>query len=493
MESLFGTVLFYTPTLKPTLNSSIIYNEETHLTYYSLEKLDQSNIEIPIYYNFPFVLNKDGSLWDDATHFLLWKIKDNPSLSEERLRQYADTLQSFKKFCEIIEDKEIDEPEYRKFNYLKAPIKSRRPNVMFGKFLYENKAKQWGEKMKKVSAFYKYLIDIRGIKFDVDMLETVTSQMIINTSSGNSFIKKISYNKVDSTFKNSNDNDDYIRDGEKMRPMSMDEQKIFEAAIFESKNEELVLGVMIAITSMIRKQTVYTLRLKNFIKSLPINYNKYTIEHWKKENLYPITNNSLLEINVGNGTGVDTKMGKRYKIKIEGWLHKAIVEYIISERAVSRRLIALSQKNELEQYVFLSRDGNPYYHATDDINLKEWKILGNKEKKGNSIDQAMKRFRDEELTSQCKKTKSDIFPVRFHDLRATAGMRYLDRNESRVDGKRIKWGTILRELGKLMAHDNISTTQRYLDFKQLIEETLPQLQFDFEKDRMEKIIERTNY
>ena len=66
MEALFGTVLFYTSTLKPTLNSSIIYNEETQLTYYSLEKLDQNNIEIPIYYNFPFVLNKDGSLWEEG-------------------------------------------------------------------------------------------------------------------------------------------------------------------------------------------------------------------------------------------------------------------------------------------------------------------------------------------------------------------------------------------------------------------------------------------
>lgn len=497
MEALFGTVRFYTPSTKPTDNSFEIHNTKTELIYYAQDGIELDDpdyaIEVPVYHNFPFVLNNDGSLWKDATLFLIWKIKQNPQISEERLRQYSDTLQDFKRFCEMMEGLEANEPETRRFHYLKAPIKSRRPNVMYGKYLSNNGAKQWGEKMKKISAFYRYLIDIRGMRFSVDMLETVKTDMLIQTANGGGFIKEVSYNKVDREIKTQNQNDDYIRDGEKMRPMSISEQKVFEAAIMECKNEELVLGIMIAITSMARKQTVYTLRIKHFIDSLPVRYDKNTLKRWKEENLHAIADNDEFKIKVGDGTGADTKNGKRFYIIIEGWLRKALIEYIVSERAQKRRDGALSQNSDLDQYVFLSRDHNPFYHAKDDINLIAWKESGRKPMKGNGIDQAIKRFRDENLTYMCIEFKCQIFPVRFHDLRATGGMRYLDRNEHRVDGKKVTWGTILRELSKLMAHESTTTTQRYLDFKLLIQEALPQLQFDFEKERMAKIRERTYY
>jgi hypothetical protein len=497
MEALFGTVRFYTPSAKSSKNSSLIYNKETNLTYYGQESIELDDpyygISISVYYNFPFVLNQDGSLWKDATLFFIWKIKQNPNLSEERLRQYSDVLQDFKLFCEMMEEKEINEPKERRFHYLKAPIKSRRPNVMYGKYLVKKKAKQWGEKMKKISAFYQYLIDVRHVQFNVDMLETIRKDMFIPTSNGGGFIKEISYNRVDHETRKQNQNDDYIRDEEKMRPMSIDEQKIFETAIMECKNEELVLGVMIAITSMARKQTIYTLRIKHFIDTLPASYDKYTLRRWKNEVLQNINDNDEFKIKVGNDTGADTKNGKCFYISIEGWLRKAVIEYIVSKRAIERREGALSQNCNLDQYIFLTRNHNPFYHAEDDINLTIWKESGHKKMKGNSIDQAMKRFRDENLTYICTNLKCPIFPIRFHDLRATGAMRYLDRNEPNVDGKKVVWGTILRELAKLMGHDSVLTTQRYLNFKILVQKELPKLQFDFEKERMAKIRLKKHY
>jgi integrase len=497
VEALFGTVRFYTPSTKLTDHTFEIRNKETELIYYAQDGIELDDpdygVEVPVYYNFPFVLNKDGSLWKDATLFFIWKLKQNPYLSAERLRQYADPLQDFKRFCEMMEEKEVDESEERRFHYLKAPIKSRRPNVMYGKYLAENRAKQWGEKMKKVSAFYRYLIDVRGVRFHVDMLETVKQDKLIRTTGGGGFLKEVSFNNVDREAKTQNQNDDHIRDGDKMRPMSIAEQKAFETAIVECKNEELVLGVMIAITSMARKQTVYTLRIRHLIDSLPVNYDRFTLKRWKEENLRTISDDDEFKIKVGDGTGADTKNGKRFYIMIAGWLRKAIIKYIVSDRAKNRRENTLSQHSDLDQYVFLSRDHNPFYHAKDDINLKAWKEGGRKPMKGNGIDQAMKRFRDDDLTYMCAKLKCSIFPIRFHDLRATGGMRYLDRNEHRVDGKIVTWGTVLRELSKLMAHESTTTTQRYLDFKLLMQEAIPQLQFDFEKERMAKIRERTRY
>lgn len=497
MQALFGTVKFYTPFTTPSANSFVIHTKETGLTYYAQAGIELDDpdygIDADVYYNFPFVLNQDGSLWKDATLFLIWKLKQNSNLSEDRMRQYADTLRDFKRFCEMMEEKENNEPKERRFHYLSAPIKSRRPNVLYGKYLIKNRAKQWGPKMKRISAFYKYLIDIRKIRFQVDMFERVKHDKLITTSNGSGFIKDMSYNKVDNEPKTQNQDDGYIHDGEKMRPMSIEEQQIFEDAIMECKNEELVLGVMIAITSMARKQTIYTLRIKHFIDHLPTSSDRYTLERWKHDNLRTINDNEEFKIKVGDGTGADTKNGKRFFITIEGWLRKVMIQYILSKRARDRRNGAAAQLTDLDQYVFLSRDHKPFYHAKDDINLTEWKESGRKPLKGNSIDQAMKRFRDEGLAFMCVKHQKNMFPIRFHDLRATGAMRYLDCNEARVDGQNITWGTILRGLAKLMAHESVDTTQRYLDFKNLIQKEIPRLQLAFEQERMLKIRTRIHY
>lgn len=490
MEAMFGTVVFYTPSTKLTHNSFVINNKVTGLIYYAQNGIELDDPDYGVdeskYHNFPFILNKDGSLWKDATLFIIWKIKQNSDISAERLRQYADTLQDFKRFCEMMEEKEVNESDERRFHYLKAPIKSRRPNVLYGKYLAKNNAKQWGAKMKKVSAFYRYLIDVRKVKFGVDMLETIKWDKLIPTRGGSAFIKEVWINRVDREAKTQDQNFDCIRDGEKMRPMSINEQEIFENAIFECKNEELVLGVMIAITSMARKQTVYTLRIKHFVDNLPVSYDRYTLERWKNDNLLMIDDDEDKIIYVGDGTGVDTKNGKRFKIFIEGWLYKAIIMYIVSKRARDRRAGALAQNNDLDQYVFLSRDHNPFYHAKDDINLTAWMQSGKKPMRGNGIDQAMKRFRDEDLAYACDRHNCQIFPVRFHDLRATGAMRYLDRNENRVDGMNVKWGSILLKLSKLLAHESAETTQCYLDFKMMYQEEIPKYQFAYEKERMAK-------
>lgn len=489
LQALYGTLKFYTPSLSQKENSWTICTEATNLTYYAQDGIELDDpdygVEIPEYYNFPFVLNKDGSLWADATLYFVWKIKEQPAIASETLAQHASTLQDFKRFCEMKEEEEKDEPEKNRFHYLRAPIKSRRANVMYGRYLRENNAKQWGKKMKFISAFYKYLIRVRKIYFGVDMLETEKANKLIITQRGG-FIKEFEYNKVDQEAKTQSQGFDTINDGEKMRPMSMEEQEIFENAIFECKNDELVLGIMIAITSMARKQTVYTLRLKHFVDDLPTSYDEYTLNRWKSEKIRMIKDNDEKAIFVGDGTGIDTKNGKRFNIYIKGWLYKAIINYIASKRATKRRTGALPQNNDLDQYVFLSRDSNPIYHAKNDINLEDWKRSGKASIKGNSIDQGMKRLRDEELMLACAARHANMFPVRFHDLRATGAMRYLDRNESLVDGVNITWGKILLKLAKLLAHESIVTTQRYLDLKLLYQVKMPQLQLEYEIERMTK-------
>ncbi|TDA63327.1 site-specific integrase [Sulfuricurvum sp. IAE1] len=508
--ALNGTVHFYTPTTIPTEDSFEIQTEKLKeendiCIYYGRDGISPDDpdygLGISKFHNFPFVVNEDGSLWKDATLYLIWKIKHREEITPKRLQQIADYLQDFLRFCEMTENNEEaaaeqdgrEIPEARRFHYLNAPIKSRRPNVMYGQYLLKIKAKQWGPKMKAVSGFYQYLIEVRKISFPVDMLERSMSSKIIATANGGGYIMEIGYNRVDQEAKTQNQDDGHIRDGEKMRPMSIAEQIIFEKAMLKFTHEELVLGSMIAITSMARKQTVYTLRLKHFISNLPAGYDPMTLRHWRQNNLSKIDLKGTHDIHVGDGTGADTKNGKRMKITIDNWLRLVIIEYIISPRAVKYRNYALSQNSDLDQYLFLTYDkktmeSTPYYHANDDINLPNWLDQGKPKKTGNGIDQAMKRFRDGPLAQEC--TDRQLFPVRFHDLRASGAMRFIDRNESFVDGGETTWSAVLIKLSKLMGHDSIATTQMYLDFKQHYEQKLPQLQFEFEEYRYAEIQKR---
>ena len=423
-----GTIHFYTPSTLPYKDSFSIevknpFDENKALTYYAREGISPDDpdygLGISEFYNFPFVVYEDSSLWEDAMLYLIWKIKQREEITPKRLQQLADYLQNFLHFCEMTEKKEKEEskkngkeiPENRRFHYLNAPIKSRRPNVMYGAYLREIKANQWGPKMKAVSGFYHYLIHVRKISFSVDMLERNISSRIITTTNGGCYIMEMSYNRVDQEAKTQNQDDGHIRDGEKMRPMSIAEQTIFEKAMLNFTHEELVLGSMIALTSMARKQTIYTLRLKHFIDNLPTNYNPVTLRHWRQKNILHIDPNGTHDIHIGDGTGADTKNGKRMKITIDNWLRLVIIEYIISPRAVKYRKHALSQNTDLDQYLFLTYDkktieSTPYYHAKDDINLHNWLDQGKQKKTGNSIDQAMKRFRDGPLAQECTDRKS---------------------------------------------------------------------------------------
>lgn len=498
MAALYGNVKFYTPSSKFKENSFNIINEQTGLIYYGQHGIELNDphygMKIDEYLGFPFVLNRDGSLWEDASRFFILKLKHKPEISEEWLRQFGDTLQEFRQWCEMMEDKESD--ELRPFNYLEAPIKSRRPNVMFGVYLRSTEAKQWKKKMAFVGMFYEYLIDtrkVRGLGTKEYLLEWEEKDMIV-PSKGGGFIKTYSSRGTEKESQSQSNTGEFITDGgDKMRPMSIDEEMLFDEAMGNYTHEELFLGHAISISSFARKQTVYTLRIKHFVNDLPKNYDEYTVNQWLIKKFESIDDFEMQLIQVGDGTGCDTKNGKRFKIELEGWLFKTIISYIVSPRAASYRKGALSQNRDIDQYVFLTEDHHPIYHAKDDINLSAWKESHKgKSKKGESIDQQMKYFRDKYLYPLCEQHKKSKFGVRFHDFRATAAMRHLDKNEYLVQEGKASWPAVIKKLSEKMAHMSEKTTYGYLQFRE--EQGLVQgVNLEHEKSRMEVIRGRTRY
>jgi len=477
MDAISGTIEFYLPLIKPCEKCRTITNEETGLTYYALDgsdPLDPSNeLSSLKYHDFPFVLNEDGSLWNHATLFLLSKIQMKVDITSDRLKQYADILRDFKKWC-----------ERTNIDYLKAERTWCRPNWMYRDYLVENNAKQLGNKMKKLSAFFDFLIKNQGIKYAVPLWKEEERAFFISNGRGGGFMKHYTHRDVDSEPKTQPQDDGYIRDGEKMRPMSPDEQRVFDATMLEHKNEELFLSTMIALNSGARKQTIFTLRLHHFIDTLPQSYDDYTISEWFNS----FRSTSDIEektVHVGPGTGADTKGNKRFMLYIPGFLYKAIVLYIVSKRARSRRLEAMSQSREIDQYLFLSKASRPYYHSKEDINL----LAYDKKEKGNTVNVMMKRFRDE-LYQKCVELKEPVFELRFHDFRATYAMNYLEANEKYIDSD-MNWESVLKSLAKRLAHDDTGTTRRYLNYKQWLK-YVPIRQNEWEEYRMEMINARTS-
>lgn len=71
---------------------------------------------------------------------------------------------------------------------------------------------------------------------------------------------------------------------------------------------------------------------------------------------------------VRTDTGIDTKGGKRGVLHVPKWFYEQLHVYAGSVRARGRRLKAVGE-DHADQFLFLSRNGNPFYEARERHNL----------------------------------------------------------------------------------------------------------------------------
>lgn len=220
-----------------------------------------------------------------------------------------------------------------------------------------------------------------------------------------------------------------------------------------------------------RIETVLTLRLKHFVNSLPINYSENEILKWQNsQEKFDLISKYFLP--VGPGTGVDTKKDKKYDLVLSKRLKELIITYIISKTAFNRRSKAKPQSSELEQYVFLSNRSNPYFMSSTDTHRKENK---NKPKGG-----AINTFICDTLKPKLKELNKS-FPFHFHNLRATFAMNYLIINQPLVDKGIMTQLQLTLNLQKLMGHEKITSTMRYIEYYNLTKDINQAQDFHEEK------------
>ena len=425
-----------------------IANHNNSIREYSKEHND--SFDENFYLHFTVILNKYGSLWKHGSLYLLSKLKQFKQPDPKTLDAIASDLVDFMKFC-----KEED------INYLSAKKRISRPTYRYRNHL-ENKfsdglisANMIRRRMGSVVGFYQWLVDSEGIYFKFPLWETSMTSITILDKHGFKKQKQVERKDVSRVFqtKNNSISSDKISDGGNLKPLTKLEQESLFKALQKTGNTEMTLAMLIAVTTGARIQTVFTLRLKQF---------ELEVDSESKE----------VSIEVGYGTLVDTKFGKRYQIKIPYWVYQKIRIYLKSDR-YKKRLSKAKHifENKEDQYIFLTTRGIPYYAAKND----KYRILYKEPPNGNSV----RQFIGTTLKDALKKENTEL-EFSFHDLRATFGMNLLEQLLELVDQKKIKLSYALMFIKDRMNHSQLTTTENYLKFRET-SKIRNYVQDDFEK------------
>lgn len=451
--------------MKTTLNDLFISSARViHLGYFHKGSLmwQRSNSPEGYEYSFyhseqlgyfpkmPVIIQSNGLPWDIGNAYLLGQL-EKPSLSNMRtLTARATHLKYYLQYLDDTEQHFLDLP---KLYHERAPQKFR---VFMSRVLdkHDFSAEHINNVLSTVAHFYT------NIRYESLVPEeslgnkpfTHIKKSILTTNRVG-LVRNIEVTSSDLKIKSSRRHSPslgQLRDDGTLRPLSFEEQKIiFEAFRNEYASIELELMMKIALETGARQQTVCTLS----ISCVRAAYEK-------------LENDAELDVAVitaGRRYKGDTKGGKLNRLFFSRKLIESLMVYIQSERAEHRRLHINSFYGDTnENYVFLTRSGNPYYTAqreiTDRQDLKSALHISVPiivPKSGQALRNELGRF-----ISRIQKGNKSFKKFSFHDLRATMGMNIVRsfRIRGYPDSK------IFDYVRQRLSHNNIRTTESYLNF-----------------------------
>jgi len=241
-----------------------------------------------------------------------------------------------------------------------------------------------------------------------------------------------------------------LRDGGSLRPLKLEEQIVIQEGFKKNlASIELELMMRIALETGARQQTVCTLSIGC------VRYASQSLEGDSSLN--------IVTINAGHRYSADTKNGRLNRLIFSRELINDLMLYIECERAEKRRERDKSFYGDTdENYIFLTRDGNPYLTAQREIVDRQdpkaaWNITSPMmvPKNGQSLRNELKRF-----VQRIQKSNPSFNSFSFHDLRATMGMNIVRRMRAAgfPDTK------VFDHVRQRLNHSDIKTTERYLNF-----------------------------
>lgn len=394
---------------------------------------------------YPLVVDSSGVPWAEACLWLLDRAQAKPQ-SVHSLGPVAQDLAAYRTFLDELA------LEWDDFS---AVEKYARPTYLYRNHLHtqvnagELKQSTASRRMSTVISFYRFLMRTSRMQFSPANPPWVDRDVSIEYRDTKGFRQVASVKTTDVSIKENKRQDgmaETIDDGGKLRPLPVAEQQALVAALKELGNIEYSLMHYTALLTGAREMTVLTLRLRDVIRPAS------KIPQWPHK------------IRCGPGTGIDTKGDvSGVFLAMPRVLYEMMHAYAVSERARHRRS-KTDRGEDSHNYLFLTQRGQPYYESKEDRNavrdgttpLRRSALSG----------RPLRKFIEESVIPLVQK-KLPKFKYRFHDLRATFGMNWVDfqMTEAGPDfGKHYVWAR--DQLRKLMWHKSPLTTDKYLEHRE---------------------------
>lgn len=392
---------------------------------------------------FPIVLNGDGSPWEPAVLWLKDRALSNPTKSRSLL-PIAQGLRDYKVF---LDDLSLE------WNDFSSIEKLMRPTYLYlthlEELVYSGQIKPSTAKrrMSTVIGFYRFAEHDRRLRFKPANEPWVekTIGLLYRDTQGFNRLKQIVTTDLRIRVPSGEDAlSDTIDDGGKLRPLRANEQTVLVEALKTLGNTEFSLMHYLGLLTGAREMTIMTLRLRDFLSA------PSAIPSWP------------YKVRCGPGTGNDTKFDKTdVYLNIPKMLYRMLHVYGLSERSKGRRAKSRLGDSPLN-YLFLTRQGNPYYEGKDEQNAlhETTKPLRRSSAQG----QSLREFITKRVIPEMRKTLPQ-FHYKFHDTRATFGMNWVDHvmGTERAGNEKYHWA--MDQLRKLMWHKRVSTTEKYLEYR----------------------------
>lgn len=247
-----------------------------------------------------------------------------------------------------------------------------------------------------------------------------------------------------------------IRDGGNLRPLTYEEQRIiFDGFEKNLASIELELMIRIALETGARQQTICTLSIACIEKA--------------NDDLDANSESHSVVIHAGYRYPSDTKGGRYNRLVFSRKLIEDLMNYICCSRAERRRAQSASfYGSSQDNYIFLTRSGNPYFSAQREIIARQNIQDENSQLKSFMVTKSGQSLRTEliRFIERLKIMNDSLGDFTFHDLRATSGMNIVRnlREKGYPDPK------IFDYVRQHLNHTNISTTEKYLSFDSEIDE-----------------------
>lgn len=394
---------------------------------------------------FPLVLNGSGAPWAPACIWLLDKAQAKPR-NISSLKPLAQDLAAYKAFLDGLA------LEWDDFS---AVEKYARPTYLYRNHLHdllnagELKRSTASRRMSTVISWYRFLMRNPRMNFNPANDPWVDTELGIEYRDDKGFKQVASVSTTDISIKSNPRQDAWdeaIQDGGKLRPLPVEEQKALVMALQKLGNREYELMHYTAVLTGAREMTVLTLRVRDVMRPAEL------IPQWPHK------------IRCGPGTGIDTKGDvSNVHLSMPRELYTQLHAYAVSDRAQLRRA-KTALREASSNYLFLTQHGQPFYESKEDRNaLRD----STDPMRRSALDGRPLRKFVEQRVIPLVRERHPKFKYRFHDLRATFGMNWVDfqMQQAGPEGfaKHYQWAR--DQLRKLMWHKSAMTTDKYLEYR----------------------------